>query len=133
METFPGTLWPALRPAVVLMVRTLEREHRHDIIEGGLIAVMPIGALWGIRIQMSLIDIGVRCLFIEPLANVIAALTQHGNVIFVKHCFDDPDPFFFISAADLAATSPFVQEPHLMRLRAGSRICFKFYRFSVSF
>jgi hypothetical protein len=54
----------------------LRREERDDVGEGGLVAVMPIGALGGVRIEVALVALRVGRLVLEPLPDAVPAPLQ---------------------------------------------------------
>ena len=68
-----------LRGMVELTVE--EIEEIDDIVERGLIAVVPIGALGRCFLQMLLVDGGMRGLVLEPLADAVAAPLEKHDIV----------------------------------------------------
>jgi hypothetical protein len=73
-------------------------------VEGGLVAVVPVGSLRCVGVEMTLVDVGVRGLLVEPAADAVPALAQERETIFLKH-FDDPG-FFSLSERPIALGQP---------------------------
>lgn len=55
--------------------------HGHDVVESGLIAVVPIGALRRVGVEVTLVDIRVGCFLVEPIADVVTALADKRNAL----------------------------------------------------
>lgn len=92
---------PIARRALIGNVRVagssaFKGEHSHHVVECGLIAVVPIGALRRVRVEVPLIDVRVRGFIVEPLANAVAALTEERSAIFLKHDLTTPTLFFLV-------------------------------------
>ncbi len=108
---------PTGRPALIGSVRAagfsaFKGHHGHDVVESSLIAVVPIGALRRVGIEVTLVDIRVGCLIVEPIANVVAALTDKRNALSKGHVLTTLTRLFLSVAARSPATPTFLQQPN---------------------
>jgi hypothetical protein len=60
-------------------------EEVENVRQRRLVAVVPVGALGCIGIQVPLIDGGVGCLIVEPFANAVATALQKREWIAFRH------------------------------------------------
>jgi hypothetical protein len=60
-------------------------EKLEDIVQRRLVAVMPVGALTALAVEMALVGLGIRSFLVQPIADGVAALLQDGEGAAVGH------------------------------------------------
>jgi hypothetical protein len=63
----------------------LHAEQRENVVQGCLVAVVPVGALGRIGIQVTLVRFRIRGFIVKPLTDPVPAATQEVQRIALGH------------------------------------------------